>query len=94
MSFRIRWRAFIRPFFKRAQDPRSLRWQDQYRPLVGCMAVARGEGLTKAQLVAITGLAQDVTADALNALGQYLVGGAGEAPYRIFHQSFREFFLE
>ena len=80
-------------FLERTQDPRSLRWQDQYRPLVGCMAVARGEGLTKAQLVAITGLAQDVTADALNALGQYLVGGAGEAPYRIFHQSFREFFL-
>lgn len=69
------------------------RWNDAYRPILGAIAVARGEGLTEAQLVEITGLAEDTAADVLGACAQFLVGG-GTAPYRIYHQSFREFLLE
>jgi len=83
-----------RAFLKRelASNPQS--WSDVYRPLLGPIAVALGEGLTREQLIGITDLAEDKTDDVLKICGQYLVGGEAEAqPYRIYHQSFREFLL-
>ena len=47
------------------------------------------------QLVGITNLAEDTAADVLKVSEQYLVGGETEAsPYRLYHQSFREFLLQ
>lgn len=68
------------------------RWNDVYRPILGAIAVARGDGLTRDQLVEITGLAEDTASDVLGVCAQFLLGGDG-APFRIYHQSFREFLL-
>ncbi len=72
----------------------ATRWNDAYRPIMGAIAVARGDGLTKAQLVEITGLADDTANDVLGVCAQFLVGGGDSVPYRIYHQSFREFLLD
>jgi hypothetical protein len=71
------------------------RWNDVYRPMLGAIAVASGAGLTSDQLTGITGLADDTAGDVLRVCGQYLAGGDGpDSPYRIYHQSFRDFLLE
>jgi hypothetical protein len=82
-----------RRFLQRELAASPTRWNDVYRPLLGLIAVARGEGLAKAQLVAMTGLAEDTANDVLTACSQYLVGGEGGRPYRLYHQSFRDFLL-
>ena len=75
-------------------DSQSPLWRDVYRPLLGLTAVARGDGLTQAQLAGITGLGRARIDDALAACRQYLVGGEPPGrPYRIYHQSFRDFLL-
>ncbi|HEX5604526.1 MAG TPA: hypothetical protein VFX63_18320, partial [Pyrinomonadaceae bacterium] len=83
-----------RTFLTRELASNPQNWSDVYRPLLGPIAVALGEGLTKEQLIGITDLAEDKTDDVLKTCGQYLVGGESEVqPYRIYHQSFREFLL-
>src|SRR6185503_2757108 len=82
-----------RKFLQRELALNQTRWNDVYRPLIGAIAVARGDGLTKAQLIGITGLAEDSATDVLATCGEYLVGGEATAPYRIYHQSFRDFLL-
>jgi hypothetical protein len=83
-----------RKFLERELASNRTRWNDVYRPIVGSIAVARGDGLTKAQLLGITDLAEDTATDVLGVCAQYLVGGDGEGTrYRIYHQSFREFLL-
>lgn len=75
-------------------DSQSPLWRDVYRPLLGLTAVARGDGLTQAQLAGITGLGRARIDDALAVCRPYLVGGESPGrPYRIYHQSFREFLL-
>jgi WD40 repeat protein len=69
------------------------RWEDRYRPLLGLLAVARGDGLPRELLAAASGIEEDRTDDALRVLGQYLSGPA-DGPFRLYHQSFREFLLE
>jgi hypothetical protein len=83
-----------RQFLKRELAANPPRWNDVYRPLLGSIAVARGAGLTKAQLIGITQLAEDTANDVLKICRQYLAGGEkAESPYRIYHQSFRDFLL-
>lgn len=83
-----------REFIKREMASNLTKWNDVYRPLLGPIAVALGEGLTQAQLMGITQLAEDTTNDVLKVCAQYLVGGKTKAqPYRIYHQSFRDFLL-
>lgn len=82
-----------RRFLERELASSKTRWNDVYRPLMGAIAVARGEGLSKAQLIGITGLAEDTATDMLTNCEQYLVGGQDGGPYRIYHQSFRDFLL-
>ena len=56
--------------------------------------MAYGNGLTRAQLINITGLADDIAGDVLKVCEQYLTGGeTADSPYRIYHQSLREFLL-
>src|SRR5262249_3697964 len=81
-----------RKFIQREMAANPSRWNCTYRPLLGPIVVARGEGLTKAQLVGITDLAEDTADDVLKVCAQYLVGGKSKTqPYRIYHQSFRDF---
>jgi hypothetical protein len=81
-----------RKFLERESTSNLTLWADVYRLLIGAIAVARGDGLTKSQLIEITGLPEDTATDVLKTLGQYLIGGE-ETPYRIYHQSFRDFLL-
>jgi hypothetical protein len=62
-------------------------------PIVGLIAVARGDGLTREQLIEIIGIAEEDAYDVLTACGEYLAGGEEDSPYRIYHGSFREFLL-
>lgn len=70
-------------------------WSARYRPMLGAIAVARGEGLTRPQLIGITNLADDAAEDVLKSCAQYLVGAdAADRPIRLYHQSFRDFLLQ
>ncbi len=83
-----------RKYLERELGSNRARWNDVYRPILGPIAVARGEGLTKAQLIGITDLADDTASDVLGVCAPYLVGGDQPSiPYRIFHQSFRDFLI-
>src|SRR5262249_31646086 len=62
----------------------------EFKPVLGCLAVAQGEGLTRAQLERVTGL-EDVGA-VLRACHQYLEGPP-DGPCRAFHPAFAEFLL-
>ena len=68
-------------------------WNNVFRPVLGLIVVALGDGLTRAQIIGITGLAEDSADDVLTQCAEFLVGG-GDAPFRVFHQSFREFLLK
>jgi hypothetical protein len=70
-------------------DPQP--WFDIYEPLLGLIAVAQGDGLTRNQLAAISG--KDVERP-LRACGQYLAGELPNGPFRVFHKSFEDFLLE
>lgn len=84
-----------RKFIESEMASNPARWNDVYRPLLGLIAVARGNGLTKMQLIGITELAEDTADEMLKVCAQYLVGGETEdSPYRIYHQSFRDFLLQ
>jgi hypothetical protein len=74
-----------------AADPRA--WQDTYRTLLGTIAVSQGDGLTRSQVVQITGLPRSKVNDALAVCRPYLRPGAPEDPLGIYHHSFREFLL-
>jgi len=83
-----------RQSIRRGLAARPTLWQEAYRPVLGLIAVARGDGLPRSRLIEITGLPEDRADQVLNACGQYLVGGEDDRPYRIYHQSFRDFLLQ
>ena len=70
------------------------RWKTGYRQLLGTLAVARGSGLTAGALGGATGLSPSATYDALTVLSQYLAGGWPDGPFRLYHESFRQFLVE
>ncbi len=78
-------------FLNRDLGGKRPRWFNTFRPVVGLIAVAQGEGLNRAQIEEITG--QDVE-EALEASKQYLDGELPEGPFRPFHKSFTDFLLE
>src|SRR4030095_13266831 len=80
-----------RQFLSRELTVDSRRWFDVYQPLLGTLAVAQGDGLTRKQLKSIVmeGLTQ-----ALLVCQQYIGGERPNGPFRIFHQSFAEFLLD
>jgi tetratricopeptide (TPR) repeat protein len=69
-------------------------WSDRYRPLLGLIAVAQGEGLTAAHLTSIVKRDQDEIGDTLRRCKQYLSGELPKGPFRAFHKSFSDFLLE
>jgi hypothetical protein len=83
------YRQFLREDLGRSQG----RWQERYRVLLGTLAVVRGQGLTRKQLAGITGLSQSQADSVLRASAQYLIGFWPDGPFRLYHQSFRQFLL-
>jgi hypothetical protein len=84
------YRQFLRRELGRSLD----KWDDDYAPLLGALAVARGDGLTSAQLAGVTKQRRTKMRRLLRTCGQYLAGPKPDGPFRIYHQSFREFLLE
>ncbi|MBI5578752.1 MAG: hypothetical protein HY895_06330 [Deltaproteobacteria bacterium] len=83
-----------RKAIEREMASNPARWAEVFRPILGSIAVALGNGLTREQLTSISGLAEDTAADVLETCAQYLeYGDREELPYRFYHQSFREFLL-
>jgi len=83
------YRQFLKRELARSLDT----WDDDYAPLLGVLAVARGDGLTSEQLAAILEPHDFNTGKLLRACGQYLAGPHPDGPFCIYHQSFREFLL-
>ncbi|MEP7199271.1 MAG: hypothetical protein ABI874_05580 [Chloroflexota bacterium] len=69
------------------------RWYETFRPLLGLIAVAQGDGLTLAQLKAISGQKDNVE-PTLRKCAQYLHGDLPNGPFRLFHKSFADFLLD
>jgi WD40 repeat protein len=70
------------------------RWYTTYYPVLGLIAVAQGEGLSRAQLQSILGKMRSEVEPAVRACAQYLAGSVPDGPFRPFHQSFAEFLLD
>ena len=66
-------------------------WFSSYEPVLGLLAVSRGDGLSSHLLGALAGC--DVRS-ALRQCKQYLLGSFPDGPFRIFHKSFSDFLLE
>ena len=67
------------------------RWYETFKPVLGLIAVAQGEGLTEMQLQQISGKELEQT---IRICKQYLAGDLPEGPFRIFHKSFADFLLD
>jgi WD40 repeat protein len=83
-----------RKFLQRELARDNEKWEERYQPLLGLLAVARGEGLTPAILAGSTGKNLREVGNALWACEQYLTGLPPDGPFHIYHQSFRDFLLE
>lgn len=81
-------------FLKRELARDDEKWEDRYQPLLGLLAVARGDGLMAATLAGASGKKASEVDNALRACAQYLAPSGPEGPFRIYHQSFRDFLLE
>jgi len=68
-------------------------WQERYGLLVSILAVSRGAGLTRDQLAGMADLAESEADRILAPIQQYLSYQTPDGPFRIYHQSFREFLL-
>jgi hypothetical protein len=67
------------------------RWGKIIRPVLGLIAVAQGDGLSRAQLAGISGVEVE---QALRICRQYLAGELPYGPFHVFHKSFSDFLLE
>ncbi len=69
-------------------------WQKDYAPVLGMVAVGIGDGLTLAQIAAATGRYESDVGTMRSVFDPYLTGVKPEGPFRIYHQSFRDFLLK
>jgi hypothetical protein len=81
-------------FLKRELARDEEKWEDRYQLLLGLLAVARGEGLPPATVAGACDKKPREIDNTLRACAQYLAGQQPEGPFRIYHQSFRDFLLE
>jgi hypothetical protein len=82
-----------RQFLQReiAPDRADQRWRREYRPILGVVAAARGQGLSSQQVANIVGFPVSMTAAVLADCSQFLQGPQPDGPWRIYHRSFTEF---
>ncbi|GAA1031096.1 hypothetical protein GCM10009557_25310 [Virgisporangium ochraceum] len=66
-------------------------WWNCIQPVLTALTAALGTGLTGAQLSGITGLPTSRTRRALEECSQYLTGELPDGPFRLYHDSFREY---
>lgn len=78
-------------FLNRELGKNEDRWYDIFKPLLGTIAVAQGDGLTRKQLEGI--VRRDELERELRICAQYLTG-MPNGPFRVFHKSFADFLLE
>ena len=83
-----------RSFLKRDLGLSIERWNDAFRPLLGVIAEAHGDGLTVTQLAGITGSSLSATINRLQVLEQFLCGQLPAGPFRLFHKSFKDFLIQ
>jgi outer membrane protein assembly factor BamB len=81
-----------RQFMQREVGSQLQLWQRSYRPVLGALAVAKGNGLDRKQLGGVTGLPEAEVGDALGGCSQFLKGFPN-GPFAIYHESFREFLI-
>jgi hypothetical protein len=67
-------------------------WHKAYKPMLGLIAIAQGDGLTAERLANM--LAADDVSLQLEACKQYLNGELPHGPFRLFHKSLAEFLLD
>ena len=83
----------FRRFLERDLATDITKWQSLYRPLLGFLAVSRGDGLSCDQLRALTGLPFSQVDDALATCLPYLRAKTPSGPFQLYHLSFREYLL-
>jgi len=81
-----------RQFMQREVGSQLQLWQRSYRPVLGALAAAKGNGLDRRQLGGVTSLPEADVGDALNGCSQFLKGFPN-GPFAIYHESFREFLI-
>ena len=81
-----------RDFLNRELGADENRWNKVFKPLLGLLAIAQGEGLTAAQIGRILG--REEVEQELRVCKQFLDGELPVGPFRLFHRSFVHFLLE
>ena len=83
--------ALYREFLDRelAADPG--RWRTRYRPVLGLLTQARGNGLGPSQLAELTGQPPSIVDDVLDLCAPYLQRATPDGPVRLFHLSFADY---
>jgi len=66
-------------------------WEKEYRPVLGVLVQSRDDGLTRSQLIEISGLRVSLIDDILRRSLPYLRGEAPDGPFMPYHSSFREY---
>jgi hypothetical protein len=83
--------ALYTAFLNRELGADEDRWQGEVKTILGLSAVARGGGLTRTEMSAISGMDAEPS---LRRCKQYLEGELPNGPFRTFHRSFAEFVLD
>ena len=83
-----------REYLRRELAASDQRWQDRYQPVLGALAVARGDGLTPAELAGALGLKRSEIDGVLRVVAQYLSPAGADGRLRLYHQSFRDFLTD
>lgn len=82
-----------RQYLKRELARNVQQWKRTYRPIMGVLAVARGDGLGLEQIAGATRRSESQVDTLLSVCDQYLVFPTQRGPFQIYHASFREFLL-
>lgn len=77
-----------------ARESAGAGWRQRFLPILQVLAVARGAGLTPAQLAGITGLHRGDVREVVETMHQFLRTAGDHLQIAIYHDSFRDFLLD
>jgi WD40 repeat protein len=83
--------GIYREFLQRELAANLDAWEERYRPVLGLLTVAQGDGLTGDQIARITDQKRSQADDILRRCEQFLAGPDDRQRVHIYHQSFRDF---